>query len=245
MYSCTRKFEIQMLTFEEDTSIMKQLQRLRKEAKKHNNFLWVGLPSRGRLAEPAYSYLGSAGYIWSKGPRELVTSFPNKRVALVFVHPKDAARLVASGYLDLAISAIDILKEYPADVSILRHLGFATCQVVLGVPIDSMITTPMDLEGKTVATTYPNIAKNWFHNRGVSVNIISLNGALEMAPFLGLSDGIIDSYKTGESFASNNLRVTDILLKSQAVLVGRKRVEKDSIQSFIQDLSKSELLEHG
>lgn len=199
--------------------------------------LRVALPSRGRLAEPAYLLVKAAGYTWHRDPRELNVQLPEQNLHLTYVHPKDAAMLVASGYIDIAISARDILAEHSADVIELMPLGFASCRIVLAVKNSSSISHPTELAGETLATSYPNLSAIWFAEHQIPVKLIELHGAVEMAPWVGLSGGIVDSYQTGWSFKVNGLKVVETLMESQAILIGSSSNQNPLVTTFLEKIS--------
>jgi len=192
----------------------------------------IALPSRGRLAEPSEELLSKLGIDLSRPARSLICR--TEDICVVFVHPKDAGRLIDAGVIDLAISAQDIQAEYPANVDELLPLHFAECQIVLATRNDSSIMRLEDCENKTIATSYPNLTKSWFAEKGIFVNVLTLHGAVEIAPWLGVAEAIVDSYQTGVSAKANGLRLVTTLLESEAVLIGNpKNRQNGMIENFI------------
>lgn len=182
--------------------------------------LTLALPSRGRLAEHAEHLIRNLGVNLERTYRSLQCEDPTAKVKVVFVHHKDAGMLVERGYVDLAITAQDILAEIPSDVSVLAQLGFGKCQIVVAVPEVSSVNTVHELDGQIIATSYPHLTQMWFTRHQIHCDIINLHGSIEVMPKLGLASGIVDTYQTGVSARTHNLRVIDTIMCSQAVLIG-------------------------
>lgn len=186
----------------------------------------IALPSRGRLAEPAAEMIAKAGFSLSRTPRTLMTD--SGLLTFVFIHPKDAGRYVELGHVDFAITAQDILAEYPANVARIADLEFAHCQIVVAVPIGSSFRSLKDLKNTTIATSHPHLAMEFFREQAIPVSIRALHGALEIAPRLNFCDAIMDSYQTGLSVQRNELRVIQTVMTSQAVLISGNGVIHDN-----------------
>lgn len=182
----------------------------------------IAIPSKGRLAKNSERVLQNAGLRLERVPRQLIVRDNDLDVSIVFIRPKDAGGLVEAGYVDLAVSAIDILAEHPAQVRNLGSLGFGQCCIGLMVPMESSIQDYTQLTGATIATSYPKLTAKWFEKMKVTVNIIHLQGAVEVAPSLAIGDAIVESYETGQTAKVNNLHLIDILLQSYSILIGHK-----------------------
>jgi ATP phosphoribosyltransferase len=185
----------------------------------------LALPAGGRLAEPVQDLITRTGLDLERPPRVLQRSYPEQGLRVVFIRPKDAGKLLEAGLVDLAVSALDILAEYPAAVSVLQPLGLGKCRVAVLVRQDSPFHKLEDLEGGKLATSYPNLTSRWFSAQGIQLaQILSLHGSLEIAPWLAGCDAIVDSYQTGQSARVNHLRVLTTVMASEAVLIGRSGV---------------------
>lgn len=200
----------------------------------------LALPSRGRYTESSLQLLKLAGFTLDLQPRLLHCSFIHPdftpdQLQIIFIHYKDAGRLVEEGYVDIAVTGQDRLAETASNTTVLEHLPFGQCKIVLAIPVQSQVRKISDLEGATIATSYPNLTRSWFQHQKVNVHIQILEGALEITPWLKLSHGIIDSYQTGISVKVHNLQVLATLMSSQAVLIGRTGIT-DSIQQSLLSL---------
>ena len=182
------------------------------------NWLNVALP-KGRLGEKAYVLLTNAGYecpaIENPG-RKLIFENPEAGVRYFWVKPSDVAIYVERGAADLGIVGKDILLEYQPDVYELLDLRMGVCRMAVAGKKDFR-----DPVGKTlkVATKFPNIARNYYASKCRDIDIIHLNGSIELAPILGLSHVIVDIVETGTTLKENNLAVHETIVPISARLI--------------------------
>lgn len=200
----------------------------------------LGLPSRGRLFCESIEWVKASGIAFLKDTRSLSckTQFPDLK--LVFIHPKDCGLYVENGLIDIGISAADILVEYPANVRVLSRLNFATCRLVLLVPLGSSITKSSDIADRVIGTKYPIATKNWLKSVGTKAEIRVLHGAVEIAPALGICDAVIDSYQTGDTAKANDLIVIETILHSTAVLIGGHSNNKEQMDFYVSLLENAQ-----
>lgn len=201
--------------------------------------LKIGLPSRGRLAQPALNLFRSSGYTINCHERQFYCEDNNHNVRFFFIHPKDAPYLVSTNYLDLAISAKDIIVEKKIKVLELLPLNFSYCKIVIAVKKDSPIKTWNDFIGKTIATNYPCITAGIFRELSIPIRIVNLSGALEAALLIGIADGIVDCYQTGKSIEINGLRVVESIMESQAILIGGTRTNLSGVITVINNITNT------
>ncbi len=182
------------------------------------NWMNIALP-KGRLGEKAYALLKNAGYecpaIEDPG-RKLIFENPEKGVRYFWVKPSDVAIYVERGAADLGIVGKDILLEYQPDVYELLDLHMGVCRMAVAGKKDFR-----DPVGKTlkVATKFPNIARNYYAAKCRDIDIIHLNGSIELAPILGLSHVIVDIVETGTTLKENNLAVHETIVPISARLI--------------------------
>ena len=178
----------------------------------------VALP-KGRLGEKAYALLKNAGLecpaIEDPG-RKLIFENPEKGVRYFWVKPSDVAIYVERGAADLGIVGKDILLEYKPDVYELLDLGMGKCRMAVAGPRDFR-----DCVGGTlkVATKFPNIAAKFYRSKSRDIDIIHLNGSIELAPILGLSHVIVDIVETGTTLKENDLSVLEEIVPVSARLI--------------------------
>ena len=185
------------------------------------NWLNVALP-KGRLGEKAYVLLKNAGYecpaIEDPG-RKLIFENPEKGVRYFWVKPSDVAIYVERGAADLGIVGKDILTEASADVYELLDTGLGRCRMCVAAPADYKDDPSRPVR---VATKFVNIAKSYYASIGRDIDIIKLNGSIELAPILGLSDVIVDIVETGTTLRENGLRVVTEFMPISARFIANK-----------------------
>lgn len=181
----------------------------------------VALP-KGRLGEKVYAMFEAAGFECpsiKETNRKLVFENPEKQVRYFWVKPSDVAIYVERGVADIGVAGKDILLEYEPNVYELLDLGLGKCRMAVAAPADFR-----DNENRTlrVATKFTNIAASYYARIGRQIDIIKLNGSIELAPILGLSDVIVDIVETGTTLKENNLTVMQAFLPISARLIANK-----------------------
>ncbi len=131
----------------------------------------------------------------------------------------DVIEFVNDGVADAGVTGGDILAESGVDLPVLRQLGYGRCRLVAATPANSPYEAISDLAGVRIATSHPNVTRRFFAEQGIPVEVISLSGAVEVAPRLGLADAIVDLVSTGSTLAMNGLRAIGDLLASEAILL--------------------------
>jgi ATP phosphoribosyltransferase len=181
--------------------------------------------ARARLARLSAAELG----------RQLLVDRPNVRVILV--RPADVPAYVDHGAADLGIVGKDVLWESPGAHYELVDLLFGGCKLVLAVPEESPLAGPETWPPSLrVATKYPNTTASWFEARGQSVEVVRLHGSVELAPLVGLVDGIVDLTATGRTLRENRLRIASVLGISTARLIANQaslKTRTDAVQAVV------------
>ena len=181
----------------------------------------IALP-KGRLGEKVYAIFEAAGFECpsiKENNRKLVFENEEKQVRYFWVKPSDVAIYVERGAADIGIAGKDILLEYEPDIYELLDLELGKCRMAVAAPASFH-----DDENRTlrVATKFVNIAANYYASIGRQIDIIKLNGSIELAPILGLSDVIVDIVETGTTLKENNLSVVQTILPISARLIANK-----------------------
>lgn len=181
----------------------------------------IALP-KGRLGEKVYDIFEKAGFQCPsirENNRKLVFENPEKQVRYFWVKPSDVSIYVERGAADIGVAGKDILLEYRPDVYEMLDLNMGKCRMAVAAPADFH-----DDENRTlrVATKFTNIAANYYASIGRQIDIIKLNGSIELAPILGLSDVIVDIVETGTTLRENNLSVVQEILPISARLIANK-----------------------
>ena len=181
--------------------------------------LRLAIPNKGRLVEPTLHLLHDAGLIFEEHDRSLVARVQNFDLDILFVRTNDVIEFVGDGVADLGITGVDLLTETGAELPRVRSLGYGHCRLAAAVPTDTPYQSVEDLAGLRVATAHPNTARRFFAEREIAVDVIPISGAVEVAPRLGLAEGIVDLVSTGSTLVMNGLRPIGDVLASEAILI--------------------------
>ena len=202
----------------------------------------VALP-KGRLGEKVYEMFAASGYecpaLLDPG-RKLIFENEERGVRYFWVKPSDVAIYVEHGVADIGVVGKDILLEYSPEVYELLDLGIGKCSVAVAAKKGFVDDRNRTL---TVATKFTSIAKNYYSSLGRDIDIIHLNGSIELAPILGLSDVIVDIVETGTTLKENNLEVVEKIIPISARLIANKASfafmseEIEKVASALADLS--------
>ncbi|AEQ06600.1 ATP phosphoribosyltransferase [Corynebacterium pseudotuberculosis] len=184
--------------------------------------LKIAIPNKGSLSEAAVEILKEAGYAGRGESKTLNVYDKNNNVEFFFLRPKDIAIYVAGGQLDLGITGRDLALDSCAEVSEVMQLGFGYSTFRYAAPAAES-WEPIDLAGKRIATSYPNLVRDDLAQRGIDASVIRLDGAVEISIKLGVADVIADVVSTGRTLRKQGLAVFGpSLCESEAVVVGRK-----------------------
>jgi len=197
--------------------------------------LKIAIQKSGRLNEKSVELLKNCGLSFENYKSSLITSVSNFPLEILFLRDDDIPEYVQDGIADIGIVGENVIQETKVEVAYLQRLGFGKCTLKLAVPVDSAIKSINDLEGKAIATSYPNILKNFLDRENIDADIKMISGSVEIAPGLGLSDAIFDIVSTGSTLKNNGLKPFHNVVSSEAILIGRKGEENgDLIQELIQ-----------
>ena len=189
--------------------------------------LRIAVPNKGSLSEPASALLSEAGYRQRRDSRELVHADPDNDVEFFYLRPRDIAVYVGSGTVDVGITGRDLLVDSAAPAAEHLQLGFARSTFRFAAPPDR-IATVEQIQGRTVATSYPVLVAQYLGARGIDAGVVRLDGAVESAVRLGVADLVADVVETGSTLKAAGLAVFgDPILESEAVLVRGHDVPTD------------------
>ncbi|HET7029307.1 MAG TPA: ATP phosphoribosyltransferase [Candidatus Limnocylindrales bacterium] len=189
--------------------------------------LRLAVPNKGRLVEPTVQLLRDAGLVFEEHERSLVARVRNFDLDILFVRTNDVIEFVGDGVADLGVTGEDLLAETGAELPRLRALGYGQCRLAAAVPADSNLNAIADLAGLRIATAHPNATRRFFERSGVPVDVVSISGAVEVAPRLGLAEAIVDLVSTGSTLVMNGLRPIADVLGSEAVLIANPTAFRD------------------
>lgn len=182
----------------------------------------IAIQKSGRLNEESLKLLKSCGIAINNGKDQLKTSGSNFPIEVYYLRNGDIPQYLRDGVVDLAIVGENLLVEKGEDIPTLEPLGFSKCRVSIAVPKETTYNGIADLAGKRIATSYPNTVQKYLNDWNIEVDLHIINGSVEIAPNIGLSDAICDIVSSGSTLFKNNLKEVEVLFKSEAVLVGGK-----------------------
>lgn len=181
--------------------------------------LKIAIQKSGRLNEQSLQLLKSCGISVNNGNDQLKVTVANFPIEILYLRNSDIPQYIEDGVADIAMIGENLLVEKQAKVEIVEKLGFSKCKVCLAVPKDVEDDSVSYFEGKKIATSYPNTLKAFLVENKVNADIHTISGSVEIAPNIGLADGICDIVSSGSTLFKNGLRETQVILKSEAVLI--------------------------
>ncbi len=197
--------------------------------------LKIAIQKSGRLNEKSVELLKNCGLNFENYKSSLISPVSNFPLEILFLRDDDIPEYVQDGIADLGIVGENVIEETEVEVSYLQRLGFGKCSLKIAVPNNNDIQSLADLGGKAIATTYPVILGKFLKKEGITADIRTISGSVEISPGLGLSDAICDLVSTGGTLKSNGLKPFADVMSSEAVLIGSKNIENsDLVQELIQ-----------
>ena len=198
--------------------------------------LRIAVQSKGRLYEETMELLKAAGIKLVAVKRTLLVPSRNFPVELLFLRDDDIPDSVASGTADIGIVGLNEVLEKKKDVKQIRPLGFSKCRLSLAIPKEADYKGVEWFNGKKIATSYPEILSDFLAKNNIKADIHVISGSVEIATGIGLADGIFDIVSSGSTLISNNLREVEVVLPSEAVLIGGKNELDDEKQAILNEL---------
>ena len=190
--------------------------------------LKIAVQKSGRLNEDSMKILKAIGISIDNGKDQLKASARNFPLEVFYLRNGDIPQYLRDGVVDAAIIGENVLIEKGNDLNIIERLGFSKCRVSIAVPKSSDAASLKDLEGKRIATSYPNTVNQFLNKTGIKANLHIINGSVEIAPNIGLADAVCDIVSSGSTLFKNGLKEIDKLLVSEAVLATSPRISKEN-----------------
>jgi ATP phosphoribosyltransferase len=188
------------------------------------NKLKIAVQKSGRLHDDSMTILKEIGISVDNGKEQLKASASNFPLEVFYLRNGDIPQYLRDGVIDAAIIGENVLIEKGNDLTIVERLGFSKCKVSIAVPKSSKVKSLRDLEGKRIATSYPNTVNQFLEKEDIKANLHIINGSVEIAPNIGLADGICDIVSSGSTLFKNGLKEVQVLLKSEAVLATSPKI---------------------
>lgn len=189
--------------------------------------LRIAVQSKGRLFEDTMDLLKETGIKVSSSKRTLLVQSSNFPLEVLFLRDDDIPQTVADGVADIGIVGENEFVERGEDADIVKRLGFSKCRISLAIPKAIDYPGVEWFNGKKIATSYPVILRKFMEEKGVKTDIHVIQGSVEIAPGIGLADGIFDIVSSGSTLVSNNLREVEVVMKSEALLIGNKNLTEE------------------
>lgn len=189
--------------------------------------LRIAVQSKGRLYEDTMNLLAEADIKISNSKRTLLVQSSNFPIEVLYLRDDDIPQSVASGVADIGIVGENEFIERNEDADIIDRLGFSKCRLSLAIPKAIEYPGVEWFNGKKIATSYPFILKKFMKEKGITTDIHVITGSVEISPGIGLADGIFDIVSSGSTLVSNNLREVEVVMKSEALLIGNKQMDDE------------------
>ena len=189
--------------------------------------LRIAVQSKGRLFEDTMALLAEADIKLSTSKRTLLTQSTNFPIEVLFLRDDDIPQCVASGVADLGIVGENEFMERKEEAEIISRLGFSKCRLSLAIPKEINYTGTEWFNGKKIATSYPEILQNFLNQNNIKADIHVITGSVEIAPSIKLADCIFDIVSSGSTLICNNLKEVEVVMKSEALLIGNKSMSQE------------------
>ena len=190
----------------------------------------IAIQKSGRLHDDSLRILKDCGISVNNGKDQLKASARNFPLEVFYLRNSDIPQYLRDGVVDAAIVGENILIEKGEDIPRATHLGFSKCRVSLAIPKTDSYSGIEDLQGKKIATSYPNTVRSYLSEKGIEADLHIINGSVEIAPNIGLADAICDIVSSGSTLFKNNLKEVEVLLQSEAVLAISPRIEDEAAE---------------
>jgi ATP phosphoribosyltransferase len=189
--------------------------------------LRIAVQSKGRLYEDTMNLLAEADIKVGASKRTLLVQSSNFPLEVLYLRDDDIPQSVASGVADIGVVGENEFVERGEDADIVSRLGFSHCRLSLAIPKEIDYRGVNWFNGKKIATSYPNILQNYMQKNQVDCEIHVITGSVEISPGIGLADGIFDIVSSGSTLVSNNLREVEVVMESEALLIGNKQLSAE------------------
>ena len=192
--------------------------------------LRIAVQSKGRLFDDTMNLLAEADIKVPSSKRTLLVNSPNFPLEVLYLRDDDIPQSVASGVADIGVVGENEFVERGEDAQIIARLGFSRCRLSLAIPKEVNYTGLQWFNGKKIATSYPNILRSFMQKNDIKTDIHVINGSVEISPGIGLADGIFDIVSSGSTLVSNNPREVEVVMQSEALLIGNWHMDDEKHQ---------------
>lgn len=197
--------------------------------------LRIAVQSKGRLYDDTMGLLAEAGIKINPSKRTLLVQSTNFPLEVLFLRDDDIPQCVADGVADVGVVGENEYEERQEDAAIIARLGFSSCRLSLAIPKAEDYQGLKWFNGKKIATSYPGILRRFLHKNNIQADIHVITGSVEISPGIGLADAIFDIVSSGSTLVHNNLKEVEVVMKSEALLIGNRHLDADK-QTVIDQL---------
>lgn len=194
--------------------------------------LRIALQKSGRLSEDSFRLFKECGIKFESGTGKLKTSSSNFPAEFLFLRDDDIPGYVEDGVADIGIVGENVFVESNRKADITYRLGFSKCRLSIAIPRGVEYSSIEDFNGKNIATSYPRILGSFLKGKGVKAEIHEISGSVEIAPSIGLAEGVCDIVSSGSTLLSNGLKEVEAIFHSEAILIANKKLEKEKHETL-------------
>lgn len=189
--------------------------------------LKLAIQKKGRLSEKSLELIDECDISFPNSPGRLMTAAYDFPIEILFLRDDDIPGYVEDGVADIGIVGENVLEESTRKVHLINKLGFGRCRLSIAIPRGVPYNGIEDLEGKSIATSYPNLLGNYLKSQQVNAEIHEISGSVEIAPGIGLADAICDIVSTGSTLLSNGLKEVEQIFSSEAVMIANPSLSEE------------------
>jgi len=205
----------------------------------------IAIQKSGRLSDSSLKLIKECGIHFNNGKGKLKAVSHNFPAEFLFLRDDDIPGYVEDGVADIGIVGENVMLEKEKDVTLIKKLGFSKCRLSLAVPRDKEYQGVQDFEGANIATSYPRILEKYLEQKGVRAHLHEISGSVEIAPSIGLAEAVCDIVSSGSTLLSNGLKEVEVILKSEAVLIGHKNISEERTAALNQLLFRMDSVQKG
>ncbi len=205
--------------------------------------LRIAVQSKGRLYDETMMLLEEAGIKLNRGKRILLLAAKGFPVEVLFLRDDDIPQSVANGVADVGIVGENEYVEKGREAKLVKRLGFSKCRLSLAIPKDIEYNGVEWFEGKTIATSYPEILINYLGKYNVQADLHIISGSVEIAPGIGLADAIFDLVSSGSTLVSNRLKEVEVVMESEALLIANNQLSEEKLEILNELLFRFEAIQ--
>jgi ATP phosphoribosyltransferase len=192
--------------------------------------LRIAIQKSGRLNDDSIRLLRECGIEFNNGQQKLKAEAHNFPLEVFFLRDDDIPQYVEDGVADIGIVGENVFLEKGRKVKLVERLGFGKCRLSLAVPRNEKYKSIADLNGKRIATSYPQLLKRYLKKNKITAEIHEISGSVEIAPGIGLADAICDLVSSGSTLLTNGLREAEVVLQSEALLIGNRNLNQEQLR---------------